>query len=297
MPQDASHYHTLKVPQNAPVETIRASYKHLARQCHPDRNANSSESHRLMQSLNAAFEILSDPVRRSAYDAALQESESAAVKAPSIVEKTRTWMSSRRQNIGHLVDRFEPARKITATRWVARGAFVLLALWALNLDREPNLHADTPPSSPNRDEVRLPPTAPPYHRSQRAPNGVPWPTGAGEIERYPRDHNDGKSVVTIDNSLNAADVFVKLISMDEPTMTVRHIYIPGGGSFECKNLRKGVYEVRYQELSSGLAARSGKFEVLEMRTDTTVSFSVMKITLVEITETKPQGLRISTSHF
>jgi hypothetical protein len=196
-----------------------------------------------------------------------------------------------------LVDRFEPARKITASRWVARGAFVLLALWALNLDREPNLHADTAPITADREASRLPSTAAPYHRPQRAPNDSPWPTGAAEIEGFPRDHSDGKSIVTIDNSLNAADVFVKLISLDEPTVTARHIYIPGRDSFECKDLRKGVYEVHYQDLASGLAARSGKFEVLEMRTDTTVSFSVMKISLVEITATKPHGLRISTSLF
>src|SRR5438128_8672142 len=68
MPQPTSHYQTLQVPENAPPEVIRAAFKSLALRWHPDKNHNSAESHRHMQSLNAAFAVLNDPVRRAQHD-------------------------------------------------------------------------------------------------------------------------------------------------------------------------------------------------------------------------------------
>jgi len=65
------YYATLGVSPVASHDEIRAAYRQLARQHHPDVNSPDKDgqpSNEFMQQLNAAYEILSDPPRRSAYD-------------------------------------------------------------------------------------------------------------------------------------------------------------------------------------------------------------------------------------
>ena len=253
-----------------------------------------------MQAINGAFEVLGDPVRRADYDQWLTRLDHTRGNTFSVVaRKFCTWLESRRENFTDLVDRIKPVREITAARWVARIGFVALVLWGLNLDREPTLHANTPRSTPSQhDPMMLFNSKPALKRSTHAPNGASWPAVAGEIDGYSVEHNDGLSFVTIDNSGNPADVFVKLLALDNSkTGPVRHLYIPARGSFECRNVRKGFYEVRYQDIGSGLAARSGRFEVVETSTPQAVNYSVMRIRLARITGTKPEGLKISAHEF
>ena len=296
MPISPSHYETLKVKRDASFDAIRAAYKQLARKNHPDRNGNSPESHAVMQGLNAAFEVLSDPARRSDYDEWLKRFGGAPTLAAWHPAKIGEWFRSRRHDLAQLAHTIRPVQEITAARWLARIAFVALALWALNLDRHPTLHADTPPTSDAHAREALSSSL--FQRRHHAPNGIPWPLAAREIEGYPVERNEGKSVLTVENARNNADVFVKLVSLSGPSAkTVRHIYIPAGAAFQCRNVTKGSYEVRYQDLGSGWAARSGEFEVIETRTHSTVNSTVMKITLVPITETRPVGLRLSEAEF
>ena len=63
-----NYYEILQVSPNAEGEVIQAAYKRLALKHHPDRNAQSPESGKEMRNLNEAYEILSDPSRREAYD-------------------------------------------------------------------------------------------------------------------------------------------------------------------------------------------------------------------------------------
>jgi hypothetical protein len=72
------HYERLKISQDAPLEVIRASYRALAAKHHPDRHGQSSGSNTDMAALNAAYEVLCDPVSRAAYDAALAERKRTA---------------------------------------------------------------------------------------------------------------------------------------------------------------------------------------------------------------------------
>jgi hypothetical protein len=73
-----NHYQRLKVSNDAPAEVIRAAYRALAAKLHPDRLGGSTgpddAAHTDMAALNAAYEILIDPVLRSHYDASLTPS-------------------------------------------------------------------------------------------------------------------------------------------------------------------------------------------------------------------------------
>jgi hypothetical protein len=61
-------YEVLQISTTATPEVIHAAYRALARAHHPDLNP-SPEAARQMTQLNAAYGVLSDPVRRARYDA------------------------------------------------------------------------------------------------------------------------------------------------------------------------------------------------------------------------------------
>jgi curved DNA-binding protein CbpA len=62
------HYATLGLDSGCTESDIRAAYRLLAKEHHPDRNGHSVAAHQRTQALNAAYEILSDPDNRRAYD-------------------------------------------------------------------------------------------------------------------------------------------------------------------------------------------------------------------------------------
>lgn len=67
MAEDVDFYTVLGLPSDADDATIRLAYRRLAWRYHPD--IAGDESLRLMQTLNQAYQTLSDPERRRVYDA------------------------------------------------------------------------------------------------------------------------------------------------------------------------------------------------------------------------------------
>ena len=69
-PLEPNHYATLGLDHRCTDAQIRAAYRLLAKQHHPDVNPDSPDAVARTRALNAAYEILSDPERRRAYDEA-----------------------------------------------------------------------------------------------------------------------------------------------------------------------------------------------------------------------------------
>ncbi len=67
-----NHYATLGLDHLCSTEQIRAAYRTLAKKHHPDLNPNSAAAQACTQEINAAYEILSDPEQRHAYDGSLK---------------------------------------------------------------------------------------------------------------------------------------------------------------------------------------------------------------------------------
>jgi molecular chaperone DnaJ len=61
-------YEILGVPRDASPEQIKASYRRLARELHPDVNGDPADQERFKE-IAGAYEILSDPSKRQRYDA------------------------------------------------------------------------------------------------------------------------------------------------------------------------------------------------------------------------------------
>jgi molecular chaperone DnaJ len=61
-------YGLLEVDSTASADEIKKAYRRLARQYHPDANPGDDEAERRFKEIAQAYEILSDPDRRSTYD-------------------------------------------------------------------------------------------------------------------------------------------------------------------------------------------------------------------------------------
>ena len=61
------HYDTLGVARDASQEDIKKAYRRLARKYHPDVSSEPDAEERFKE-VNGAYEVLSDPERRSMYD-------------------------------------------------------------------------------------------------------------------------------------------------------------------------------------------------------------------------------------
>lgn len=63
------YYKILGVDRNASPEDIKKAYRKLARKCHPDTCKDDPQAEHRFKEINEAHEVLSDPEKRSRYDA------------------------------------------------------------------------------------------------------------------------------------------------------------------------------------------------------------------------------------
>jgi len=65
---DRDYYEILGVGRNATPEEIKAAFRKLAAQHHPDKNPDDPNADARFKEINAAYQALSDPNRRAMYD-------------------------------------------------------------------------------------------------------------------------------------------------------------------------------------------------------------------------------------
>src|ERR1700733_12815736 len=62
------HYEVLGIVRGASPDEIKAAFRRLASQHHPDKNPNDPHAAVRFKELNPSYQILADPQRRAMYD-------------------------------------------------------------------------------------------------------------------------------------------------------------------------------------------------------------------------------------
>jgi molecular chaperone DnaJ len=62
------YYEVLELEKGANDQAIKAAFRRLAKDCHPDRNGGDKGAEQKFNELNEAYEVLKDPQKRGAYD-------------------------------------------------------------------------------------------------------------------------------------------------------------------------------------------------------------------------------------
>jgi len=170
-------------------------------------------------------------------------------------------------------------------------AIFFIGIWVTN-------KPSTPPPGPKPYQANPVPVIPAYERLNTAPNGNSWPDSSGYVNGYQRLHSDGLSTVTIDNSQNDSDVFVKLVSLDSAlAYPVRQFYISAFSSFTLNKITAGTYDIRYRDLDSGSLSRSEAFNLEETPIDKGIQFSNITITLYKVQDGNMQTYNLSEAEF
>jgi hypothetical protein len=108
----------------------------------------------------------------------------------------------------------------------------------------------------------------------------------------------GLSSVTVDNSKNDSDVFVKLTSLgSSKAFPVRQFYIPAFGKFTLSSVTAGNYDIRYRDLSNGVLSRSESFVLQEIPTDDGTRYSNFAMTLYKVQNGNMQTYGRSEAEF
>jgi curved DNA-binding protein CbpA len=76
------YYALLGVPADATTAQIKKAYRKLARRHHPDTNPGDTAAAGRFKAITEAYEVLTDPVRRQAYDATRPPVSSTTITTP-----------------------------------------------------------------------------------------------------------------------------------------------------------------------------------------------------------------------
>src|SRR5882757_5689066 len=65
---EQDYYDLLGIQRGADEAAIKAAYRRLAKECHPDRHNGCRNQEARFKAINEAYDVLKDPQKRAAYD-------------------------------------------------------------------------------------------------------------------------------------------------------------------------------------------------------------------------------------
>lgn len=65
---EQDYYELLGVPKGADESAIKAAYRRMAKECHPDRHNGCRDQEAKFKAISEAYDVLKDPQKRAAYD-------------------------------------------------------------------------------------------------------------------------------------------------------------------------------------------------------------------------------------
>jgi hypothetical protein len=86
-----NHYQTLRVDPHATPHRVRHAYRRMAQRFHPDKHPGRGDAAAHMARINEAYAVLSDPARRAAYDASLQQQSARRSRGARAAAMAAGW--------------------------------------------------------------------------------------------------------------------------------------------------------------------------------------------------------------
>jgi len=135
-------------------------------------------------------------------------------------------------------------------------------------------------------------------RPSLAPNGLPWPLTSGYLTLQAVDTDDLSSL-TVDNRQNTSDMLVKLFDRkSERAFAVRVFFLRAQEQFTLANLPAGAYDIRYQNLDSGIILKSQPFNLEQIQQpDGSLQYSVTSLTLFVVSNGNTRSEIIGPEEF
>ena len=79
-------YNILGVSENASKDEIKKAYRSLQMKYHPDKNQGNTESHKMTQTINEAYETLGDKQKKEEYDMILDKKDETYLSFTDFLE-------------------------------------------------------------------------------------------------------------------------------------------------------------------------------------------------------------------
>lgn len=331
MPRTRTYYDELNVARDASSDEIKHAFRKLAQQLHPDRNhaANASD---LMAVVNAAHDVLADPVKRAAYDASLVQQAQAARQAatqrrqagpraaPPSGARPHARSSTKNQK-----KPVKPARRGSRLRWVAVFLIACGAGAWMGYDRDAGKAFIPPPvvvvddaailaeaqakaeaaAEAARIAAAVPVSAPVKIVEPGQPEcepplvdpmGAPWPLKAGYIAGMPLMRDGGWSEITVDNTAGEQAVYAKITDASGKR-DFRHAYIPARSRFTFGRMDVGYYQLKYKMLDTGCAYASSRIRLEETLVGDRIKSSMYKLTLRKLQNRNSQFSNVRSEEF
>jgi DnaJ-class molecular chaperone len=140
----SDYYKILGVDREADDEIIKAVYRKLALRYHPDVAPSASDAQRFLK-IQEAYDVLSDPEKRRAYDA-------------SLAAKRRAGQGSRARRRSRTVGEGSGGRERGWDLRISLGGIDLLGLGVRV--QKGSARNRTPPAKPSRARAQTPPATP-----------------------------------------------------------------------------------------------------------------------------------------
>jgi DnaJ-class molecular chaperone len=216
-------YDILGVAKDATDDAIRKAYRKLARKHHPDVNPGDAAAEATFKRVASAYEVLSDPKKRAAYDEFGDASLEGGFDAVKAREYSR-WQQTRQQRTQDFNEgpvEFDFADLFGRARGPARGGDMHASMQmdlqqaiagtevSLEVPSHGTVRVRIPPGADNGSVIRIP--------GKGAPGARGGPPGdlviEIEVKAHPRVRREGLDLhmelpVTLDEAYNGASIEV-----------------------------------------------------------------------------------------
>lgn len=222
-----THYDNLKVMRNARVQEIKAAYRRLAQEYHPDRN-QGADALRIMKTINLAWDVLSDPERRASHDRWIADQEQLAMQGrPGVQAQRPASPPSRSQSAAPVPGPF-PRKAVMA----AAAALLLIAgAAAVHMVQRPAEEAEL-------DVVST------------AGSGGDFAAIASNARGHDVEEEEefGPAYFDFNNTAGTHEVEVHVFRDGKPS---RRVFVPAGQRYSLNDLAYGHFTLHYKAMVDG----------------------------------------------